>query len=447
MIRKIAYTTSAGVFVIILGAILTLVYVIASNHNMSWDLSRTGSNTLDAKTINVLDSLDVAVEMTIFDKEGPEKRHAQEIMDLYVTASKRFKYRTIDPDASPGMAKQYGVDRYGQAVLSAGDRQSLIERVTEENVTNALVKLKRDRKKVIYLITGHGERDISHVHNQGLSLLGTALALDDVSVHSLLLMSKQGIPQDADLIVVAGPRKTFLPEELEIIRTYLCGGGSMLLALEPGGSAGLDELLDEYGIILDDGIVIDTYSTMVGGDYTVPVVNTYGDVEAIKDFAYATIFPTTRALMIKEQLPPDLEVSWVARTSNQSWSELDFTTLFDEGEATHSAAETQGPLNVALFAGYTPVDKPRASLMVFGDTDFLTNAYLNVSGNKDLAFTCINMLLGEGHVITIDTKTARDRPFILTPGQSRLIFWVPIVFIPVLIIFSAVVVFWIRRRA
>ena len=447
MARKIVYTTSAGVFVIILGIILLFVYFIAAKHNMSWDLSRTGSNTLDSRIKNVLDSLDNDVNILIFDKEGPEKRHAQEIMDLYVTETKRITYKIIDPDVRPGMAKQYGVDRYGQAVLLSKNRQSLIERVTDENITNALVKLKRDRKKVIYLITGHGERDISHEHNQGLSQLGSALALNDVSVHSFLLMSKQGIPQDADLIVVAGPRKRFLPEELEIIRNYLIGGGSMFLALEPGGNAGLDGLLGEYGIILDDGIVIDTYSTMVGGDYTVPVVNTYGDIPAIKDFAYATLFPTSRALTIKEELPGDLEVTWLARTSNQSWSELDFTTLFDEGEATRNAKEMKGPLNVALYARHTAGANIQASLMVFGDTDFLTNAYLNVSGNKDLAFTCINMLLDEGDVITIDTKAPRDRPFILTPGQSSLLFWVPIVAIPVLILSSAVVVFWKRRRS
>ncbi len=447
MVRKIAYTTSAGAFVVILGIILVLVYFIASNHNTSWDLSRTGSNTLDTRTTNVLNSLDVAVEITVFDKEGPEKRHAQDIMDLYSTGSKRITYRIIDPDARPGMARQYGVDRYGQAVLTAGSRQSLIERVTEENLTNALVKLMRDKKQVIYLITGHGERDISHENNQGISQLGTALALDDVEVHPHLLMSKPGIPSDADLIVVAGPRKKFLAEELEIIRTYLAGGGNMLVTLEPGGNAGLDELLGDYGIILDGGIVIDTLSTLVGGDYTVPVVNTYGDMPEIKGFAYATLFPTSRALMIKKELSPDLEVTWIARTSKQSWSETDFATLFDEGKADRSAEETPGPLNIAVCARRAAANNLQTSLMVFGDTDFLTNAYLNVSGNKDLAFTCINMLLGEGHMITIDAKSPGDRPFILTPGQSRMIFWVPVVVIPVLILTSALVVFWMRRRA
>ena len=186
---------------------------------------------------------------------------------------------------------------------------------------------------------------------------------------------------------------------------------------------------------------------MVGGDYTVPVVNTYGDLPAIKDFAYATLFPTSRALMIKKELPPDLKVTWLARTSNRSWSELDFATLFDEGEASRSDEEIQGPLNVAVYARRAAANNLQGSLMVFGDTDFLTNAYLNVSGNKDLVFTCINMLLDEGHLITIDAKSPRDRPFILTPGQSRVIFWVPIVVIPVLILSSALGVFWMRRRA
>lgn len=447
MVRKLAYLSSAGLFVIILGVILLFVYFIASNHNISWDLSRTGANTLDSKTINVLNSLDFDVKMLIFDKEGREKKHAAEVMDLYVTASNRITYMIIDPDARPGMSARYGVDRYGQAVIIGRNRQSLIERVTEENVTNALIKLKRDRKKVIYLTTGHGERDISGKENQGLSQLGSALKRDDYEVHALLLMRRQQVPGNADLLIAAGPRKRFLREELEIIQKYLGNGGSMLITLEPGGNAGLDGLLDEYGIVLDDGIIIDTISTILGSDYTVPVVNTYGDVPALRGFAYATVFPTSRSLMIRQEHTENLKVDWLARTSDQSWSELDFITLIDEGEADRGPEEVHGPLNVAVLARDQVGADLRSSLMVFGDTDFLTNAYLNVSGNKDLTLNCINMLLNESHLITIDTNIARDRPFILTPDQTIIVFWVPVVVVPCLILCAALVVFWVRRRA
>ncbi len=447
MARKLLYASSASLFVVILAAILVIVYFIASNHNVNWDLSRTGSNTLDARTGNVLRSLDFDVDITVFDKEGEEGRRAREILDLYVTESRRISYTVIDPDARPGVAGKYGVDRYGQAVLVGRQRQTLVDRVTEDSITNALLNLKRDSRKVLYFTTGHGERDISREDNQGFSQLGSALEKDDYEVHALVLMREQAIPQNADLVVVAGPVKSLLPEEQDIIRNYLGRGGRMLIALEPGPEAGLKGLLEEYGIALDAGIIVDRFNTMVGGDYTVPVVTTYGDAPGVKGFAYATLFPTSRSLMIREGLPDDLAVTWLARTSDQSWSESDYATLIDEGTATRDESERKGPLNVALLAEKKISEEIKASLLVFGDTDFCTNAYLNVSGNKDLVLGCIKMLLHAGHKITIDKKSAQDRPFILTPVQNSLMFWIPVIIIPALILCAAVATFRVRRRS
>jgi ABC-type uncharacterized transport system involved in gliding motility auxiliary subunit len=445
--RRFLYTSSESLFVIVFAAILIIVYLIASNHNISLDLSRTGINTLDSKTKKIIQSLGFDVLITVFDKEGAEKNLAQEVLDLYVDESERLSYTIIDPDVRPAMASEYGVDRYGQAVLTGRNRQVLIDRVTEEDMTNALVKLKRDKKKVVYFITGHGERDFLNDQNKGLAQLADALKKDDYEVRRLLLMREQAIPQDADLIAAIDPKKRFLPEELEISQRYLDAGGSMLLALEPGTDAGLRRLLWEYGMDLDDGIIIDTFSTMVGGDYTVPVVTTYGDVKPLRDFAYATFFPTSRALIIRNEPAENTEVVWLARTSEKSWSEDDYAMLFDEGSVSCDESEIQGPLNVALLAGKKNDNEMKANLVVFGDADFISNAYLNVSGNKDLALGCINMLLHEGHLITLDKKIFHDRPFILTPAQSAIFFWVPVVVIPAVILLCALCVFWRMRRA
>ena len=442
---RVFYTSSAGIFIVIFCAILVFAYLIASNHNLGWDLSRTGANTLDVRTGNVLDSLTFDIEIIVFDKPGEQQ--ALEILDLYVTETKHISYRIIDPDSRPGIASQYGVDRYGQAVLLGRQRQCLIESVTQEKLTNAMVKLKRDNKKVIYVVTGHGERDIAQENKSGLSQIRSDLAANDYEVFPLLLMRFETMPRDADLVVVAGPRKSFLQEELGVVRAYLDSGGSMIFALEPGGEAGLKGFLEEYGIVLDDGIIVDTFSSMAGGDNTAPVVTQYGDIPELKGFSYATFFPTSRAILVKEDFSPSVRIEWLARTSEKSWSEHDFIALFDGLDVAPDAFESKGPLNVAVLAKKELDNETRSSVMVFGDVDFLTNAYLNVSGNKDLAINCINMMLGEGSLISIDKKTAQDRPFILTPTQNLIIFWIPVVVIPSLIMSICLAVFLIRRRA
>ncbi len=441
--ERVFYTSSAGLFIFIFCAILVFIYLIASNHDVAWDLSRTGANTLDKKTRNVLDSLDFDIEAVVFEKTGDNR--AREILDVYVTESRHVSYRIIDPDTRPGLASRYGVDRYGQAVLLGRQRQCLIESVTQENLTNAIVKLKRDKKMVIYTVTGHGEREIANEQNSGISQLGSVLALNDFEVFPLLLMRLDAVPRDADLVVAAGPRKSFLEEELAMLRAYLNKGGKIIFALEPGGDAGLSGFLEEYGIGLDNGIIVDMFSSVSGGDHTSPVVSRYADMPALKTFSYATFFPTARAVLIRDD--PGIEISWLARTSQNSWSEQDFAALFDGLDISPDALENKGPLNVAVLARKEIDRETRSSVMVFGDADFLTNAYLNVSGNKDLVFACIEMLLGQGNSIIIDSRIAQDRPFILTPVQRMMVFWIPVVVIPSLIMSACIAVLWMRKRA
>jgi len=438
MADKFVYRSSAGLAVFLFAVILVFIYLVSINHNLIWDLSASGENTLDTKTMNVLRSLDFDVDIKVFDKQGQEEAvKAAQILDLYINATTKVKYDIIDPDAHPAMVGGFGVDRYGQAILAGRGRQSRVDKVSEETITSAIIKLKRDRQKSVYFVTGHGERNISGDDKNALGQLCESLRKDDYTVRPLMLLRGSTVPQDADLVAVIDPQKDLFPEEIDMIDTYLKGGGSLLVALEPMTDAGLDVLLDKYGIGLEKGMVLDPFSRMVGAEYTVPVVSTYGDVSALKGFAYATFFPTSRPLSIKDALSEDLEVHWLARTSDQSWSEMDMDGL-DEGlNATLDKEDTKGPLYLAVYSRKSLDNELSAHMMAFGDADFLSNTYLMVSGNKDMAMNCINQLLDEGYMITMEDSLPTDRPFILTPSQDRIIFYTPIVVIPSIILLVA----------
>ena len=86
-------------------------------------------------------------------------------------------------------------------------------------------------------------------------------------------------------------------------------------------------------------------------------------------------------------------------------------------------------------------------MVVFGDSDFLSNTYVGLSGNKDLALNCLNMLLGENTLITIERQPSSFRPFILTSLQGAVVFWIPVVVMPFLILAAGLWVFLARRKA
>ena len=295
MAGSFRYGSHALVTTAVLSAILVVLYLIILNHPASWDISQDAQNRLDQRTLNILADLKNTVDVKVFDKSGSESaQRAKDLLQLYALKSSRITYAVIDPDTNPSQARAYGVDRYGQAVLISGDRREYIDSVEEQQLSMALLKLGQTRSKVIFSVEGHGEKRLNETDKQGLSLLKEALIKDNYTLKPLVLM-REPIPADADGLIVIGPQKAFLPAEIEALKGYLDRGGRILIALEPMHDAGLDELLGVYGIKLADDIIIDPTSRVLGADYGMPVVMTYGDVPALAGFSLVTFFPTARS--------------------------------------------------------------------------------------------------------------------------------------------------------
>jgi ABC-type uncharacterized transport system involved in gliding motility auxiliary subunit len=448
MQRTLKYGSNAGLLVAVFLAILVVLYLFALHHNRSWDFSQGGENRLDAKSLSLLKALKYDVDIKVFERKGEANYiYTKDLLELFKLANPHIRYDIIDPDMHPDKAKTFGVERYGQAILLGGGKKEFIDKVDEESLTNALYKLGRTKQKTINFIEGHGERGTGDGEMGGIMQLKEALTKDNHAVKPILLM-REAIPSDADLLAIIGPEKSFFPEEISALAAYLDKGGRMLVALEPGRDAGLTELLSRYGIRLENDIIIDTMSRVLGGDYSMPVVIAYGKAKAVRDFTLVTFFPSARSLEIMQPLPQDVEVEWLGQTSDQSWSEFDVETWNKEGNASFDPKkDRKGPRSIGLYVKKEVRDKNSAQLIVFGDSDFLTNTYLNLSGNKDLALNCINMLLGEGALVTIEKKPSRFKPFILTPSQGALVFWIPVVGIPAVILLAAIAVFLSRRKA
>ena len=89
--------------------------------------------------------------------------------------------------------------------------------------------------------------------------------------------------------------------------------------------------------------------------------------------------------------------------------------------------------------------KPETRLVVFGDSDFVTNGYLGIPGNRDLFLNSVNWLAQQENLISIRPKDPEDRRVTLTADQAKLIFWLSILIIPGLILAAGVQTWWRRR--
>jgi len=58
------------------------------------------------------------------------------------------------------LIRQYEIRNYNTIVVECGLKREKVEEFNESNLTNAILKVTREQEKVVYFLSGHGERSI-----------------------------------------------------------------------------------------------------------------------------------------------------------------------------------------------------------------------------------------------------------------------------------------------
>ena len=463
--RTAIYGANTFVLVCVFLGILVFVNILSSRHKHRFDFTSSGIFTLAPQTQKIVANLPREISMTaFFQSDSPTKADFKNLMDGYLGLSDKIKLSFVDPDKNPSIIKQYGVTTYGTVVLESGKQETKVQNPNEENMTNAILKVTRDKKKKIYFLEGHGEQDPDNMERQGYSAAKKALEQDGFQVEKLLLLRVGKVPDDADALVIAGPEKPVLPQEQKALESFLQTGGSIFLLIDPKTNSGLDKFLARWGVGLRDDIVIDPMSKMFGGDYAAPVVSQYMMHDITKDFSLPTIFPVLRSVTAKQV--EGVKVSELLQTGATSWAEMDFgdkKVKFDGG------VDQKGPITIAVVASIKPDSKkkPRPDekgesqgetdtgkkpsaksghLVVLGDSDFANNTYFNFSGNGDFFLNTTSWLAEEESLISIRPKERKDSPIHLTSDWGAALFFMGTLFFPGVIVLIGVRKWWTRRR-
>ena len=69
---------------------------------------------------------------------------------------------------------------------------------------------------------GHGEHDTASADEQrGYSIINDALGKENFSIAKLVLVQAPTVPEDAAVVIVAGPQSDYLPPEIDALHAYL----------------------------------------------------------------------------------------------------------------------------------------------------------------------------------------------------------------------------------
>ncbi len=133
----------------------------------------------------------------------------------------KFSYEFVDPEVNPAKAQQYKITQDASVVIVMQNHQELIANPTEQEFTNALVRLMNPGQRTVYFLTGHGERDILTCGDNSYSRARTVLESKNYTVKTLNLLAQKQIPEDASVVVINQPTQPITSEEISYLKALL----------------------------------------------------------------------------------------------------------------------------------------------------------------------------------------------------------------------------------
>lgn len=457
--RQARLGTLAAASIVVVLAILAAINYLGMRHNKRWDLTAAKQFSLSDQTRKVLSDLKEPVQARVFARSDDFQRY-RDRLDEYRYISKQLNVDYIDPEKKPAAAQQYGVTALGTVAFTYKGRTEKVTSDGEQELTNALVKVIQGRQPKVYFTAGHGEKDTSSSERGGYSAISNALTSDNFVVDRLVLAQQNGVPADADVVVIAGPKTDFLGGEVDALKAYLGKGGKVLVMLDPIIDAKqaqptlLQGLLKDWGIDADNDVVVDAsgMGRLIGADASIPVAASYPSHPITDNFNLLTAYPLARSMTPVEGGSNGHAAQRVVETGRQSWGETDLQSLLGGGPKFDEGKDKSGPLAIASAVTFTSPNAPatdpkksEARLVAFGDSDYASNGFLGVQGNRDLFLNSINWLAQQENMISIRPRDPEDRRITLTADQERRIFFLTVLIVPGLILAAGVQTWWRRR--
>src|SRR4029077_13288406 len=212
--RQTRYGTLMGVSILVVLGILVAINYIGTRQNKRWDLTTNKQFSLSDQSRNVAAKLDAPLQVQVFAQETQFPRF-QERLKEYEYASKKISTEYIDPEKKPTAAKQNNIDRMPTLVFNYKGRSERINADGELDITNAIIQVVSGKQRKVDFTQGHGEKDTTSSERDGYNVITTALGRENYTVDKVTLAQAGSVPDDAAVLVVAGPRNDFFAPEID----------------------------------------------------------------------------------------------------------------------------------------------------------------------------------------------------------------------------------------
>jgi ABC-type uncharacterized transport system involved in gliding motility auxiliary subunit len=475
------FAINAIVMIIAFVGIVVFINFISYFNVGRTDTTASKQFSLALQSVQVLENLNQDVHATAFFipnkvETAADRLLADDLMFEFERRSDRaFTYEFIDPESDPSTAAQFQMTQFPAIVFQARDTgQGVVLNVpplSEQDLTSMLLIVTGAEQKQVYFLTGHGERDIINSDPDdpsGFAFAARGVVNDSYGVSPLNLAQTGSVPEDAAVVVIAGPTRNMALLEFDALDSWIKDGGRAIFLLDPPVPNSFRALLEPWGLAVGDTTLVDAGSSLFG-DARSPLIQSGQYIEGIpitRDLD-TTLLPRSTPIEVAlapEKIPPWVQYTPLAQTTTLSWKTSDPTRdTFDP-----EAGDVLGPYVVALTVhacGVVDVEvdwtlvpggrslgcagsegtKTPTTLVVFGDSDFAANSFAAYSTNLDFFLNSVNFATEDFGLISIRPKPFAFRELVVTSQEFDFIRFSSWFLLPSAVGLTSVLVWWRRR--
>ena len=478
------YSVAATAIVL---AIVIVINMMVNELPASWtqyDITSNQLFTISNQTEKLVSGLEQDVTIYWVVQSGYEDTYVGNLLDRYEALSDHVKVVKKDPDVYPGFVQQYTETvENNSLIVECGERYRFISDSDiyvydysnyyytgsydvsfdgESAVTSAIDYVIREDLPKVYLLTGHGELDLSSTFTEAMSLAN--LETEEIS-----LLTQDAVPEDADCVLIYCPQSDIAAEEQEMLLAYLQAGGSLFLITDPlednAHLTNLEILLAQYGVTASEGIVIEGNRQYYGLGmpyYLLPEIESHTITSPLNEEGYYVLLPIAQGLTVSDDLRDTVTVSELLTTSGSSFSKV---AGYDLATYDKEDGDIDGPfaLAVAITETVTAEDSDAAetgeedTAATDGETNIVwvssgalldddTNQRVS-GGNQDFFLNALSWLCEteETSTISIHAKSLSYEYLTVDSAAASTLTILMIAVIPVAYL-SVGVITWVRRK-
>ncbi|WP_300252855.1 GldG family protein [uncultured Subdoligranulum sp.] len=406
-------------------AILVAVNVLAEKLPSSWtqfDISAAQLYSLTADTKAVVTNLDQDVTIYWISQAGQEDTVIEKLLDRYEELSDHITVLKRDPDVYPTFAQQYTDETVtnNSLVVESGERNRYIgyddiyqydtgnyystgsvSQVFdgEGQITSAINYVVRTDLPQVYLLSGHGEAELSQSFTDAL----TRANYETVADFSLL--NADAVPEDCDALLINAPTSDISGEELAMLQSYVQGGGRLLVFSGPQQDTdlpNLNALLADYGVTVTDGVVVDPnrdYYAFTAPYVLMPEIQQSDITQPLLDGSYNIIVPIAQGLTVGDTTAG--AVTPLLQTSTDSFSKA-------AGYAMSTYEKEDGDIDGPFTLAVSIEDSAAGGRVLWVASDYLLDEQYNAfsaGANLDFVMNGLSWMIGETDAVSIRSKS------------------------------------------